>query len=73
MRELNNEMLRQRYAVNNAGSSIGGLKFSEICGKKEELTFETKAFCCRRRHFPISKVLNEKIYFGKYLRSVQSF
>ena len=32
--ELNNEMLRDRYAVNNAGSSARGLKFSEICGEK---------------------------------------
>ena len=32
--ELNNEMLRDRYMVYNAGSSARGLKFSEICGEK---------------------------------------
>ena len=31
--ELNNEMLRHRYAVNNAGSGMRGLKFSEIYEK----------------------------------------
>ena len=32
--ELNNEMLRKRYAVYNAGSNARGKKFSEICGEK---------------------------------------
>ena len=32
--ELNNEMLRHKYEVNNAGSSARGLEFGEICGKK---------------------------------------
>ena len=34
--ELNNEMLRYRYAVSNTGSSARGLKFSEICEKKSK-------------------------------------
>ena len=29
--ELNKDMLRHRYTVNDAGSSARGLKFSEIC------------------------------------------
>ena len=32
--ELNNEMRRKRYAVNNAGSNARGQNFSEICGEK---------------------------------------
>ena len=34
--ELNNEMLRYRYAVSNTGSSARGLKFSEIYEKKSK-------------------------------------
>ena len=32
--ELNNEMLRHRFAIHNAGSSAQGSRFSEICGEK---------------------------------------
>ena len=38
--ELNNEMLRYRYAVSNTGSSARGLKFSEICEKKIKVLCE---------------------------------
>ena len=45
--ELNNEMLRRRYEVNNAGSSARGLEFGEICGKKRGWDLKTGAFCYR--------------------------
>ena len=63
LEELNNEMLRKRYAVNNAGSNARGKKFSEICREKNGLAIKTEAFCYRCKHFSTSSVFKEKINF----------
>ena len=63
LEELNNEMRRKRYAVNNAGSNARGQNFSEICGEKKGLAIKTEAFCYRCKHFPTSGVFKEKINF----------
>ena len=61
--ELNNEMLRKRYAVYNAGSNARGKKFSEICGEKWGKHLRPRDFFYRWTHFPISSVFKEKINF----------
>ena len=66
-------MLHHRYAVNNAGSSARGLKFSESCGEKGGWYWKPKHFVVVDDNFSISSVFKEKINFWKYWVGVQSF
>ena len=45
--ELIDEMLRHRYAVNNAGSTVRGFKIQRNLRREKGLGFSTEAFCCR--------------------------
>ena len=66
-------MLHHRYAVNNAGSSARGLKFSESCVEKGGWYWKPKHFVVVDDNFSISSVFKEKINFWKYWVGVQSF
>ena len=49
--ELNKDMLRHRYTVNDAGSSARGLKFSEICWEKSGCQLKLRYFVVVRGIF----------------------
>ena len=62
--ELNNEMLRHRFAINNAGSSAQGSRFSEICGEKRGWRLKPRHFLAVEGIFLFPVFLRRKWIFG---------
>ena len=61
--ELNKEMLRHSFEVNNAGSRTRGKKFSEICEEKKGLHLKPRHFVVVEGIFQFFKEKIVRKYF----------